>query len=115
MNNIISGALLYFFACLGLYTAIIQTARFFARREKRWFDNVTVILSVKGREEGIEYMLRSLVSYTDMITDGRGRPEILVVDTGMERETAAICGKFNKVKVCGSDEICDIMRAVVDR
>lgn len=112
MNNI-AEALLYFFACIGICTVIVKIVRTFLYSGKHWFDNVTVILKIKGREESIEYMLRSLVSYTDMISDGRGRPEILVLDTGMESETAAVCDKFSKVKVCGSDEVFEIMRTLV--
>jgi len=104
MNKIILEALLYFFACIGIYTIIAKIVKSIIYRGKHWFDNVTVILNVKGREDGMEYILRSLVSYTDMITDGRGCPEIVVIDNGMEPETAAVCNKFNKIKVCNTAE-----------
>jgi cellulose synthase/poly-beta-1,6-N-acetylglucosamine synthase-like glycosyltransferase len=71
-------------------------------------DRITLIVSSKGHDEKIEYLLRSLLFKAHGF-HLKILPIIIVVDEGMDEETKAICeklsGEYGCINICASQEL----------
>jgi hypothetical protein len=105
MLEIIVGTALAFLAIVGAAEIAVHIRNSFFEKIP---DGVTEVVTVRGHDESVEYRLRSLnASERPGILPSRTR--IVVVDEGMDAETAAICGKladeYGNITVCAPGEL----------
>ena len=76
-------------------------------------DRVIVIVTAKGKDEKLEYILRSIASRTELITTDGKPPQIVVADLGMDKETKEVCKLLEKeidsLRICQTIEIPKII------
>lgn len=107
MLEIIVGTALAFLAVVGAAEVAVHI-------RNEFFDKmpcgVTAVLTARGHDESVEYRLRSLL--TASYTGGKSEEaHIIVVDEGMDEETAAICEKLaaehGNISVCAPEELAE--------
>lgn len=74
---------------------------------------VTILLSVRGHEEDIEYTLKSLIAQYQWAGDSRQSCRIVCLDHQMDEETKFICERICQhypfVKICNPEQACELL------
>lgn len=106
MLQIISGTLLAFFAIIGA-SELLRAAGDFLLKPKK--GRVTFIVTPRGHDEQIEYMIRSVVYKAGAFSSASTKPLVIVIDNGMDEETKKICeilsGELGCVEICKTNEL----------
>ena len=75
---------------------------------------VTIFLSVYGHDEGIEYMLKSLISQYEWSDKCVGKYRIVRLDHHMDPETKFICETISRhysfVKICPPEKALELLQ-----
>lgn len=109
MVEILAGAVLVFFAVLGIAEGWGTLKGYLLTPRD---DRATFVVSCRGRDEQIEYFVRSLQARTE---DMRFKyaPLIIVVDMGMDEETKDVCMRLQReikgLKMCGRHELTTVL------
>jgi len=111
MLQIIAGTILAFFAIVGAAEMFRSLCAFFLKPRENKF---TFIITSRGKDEQIEYIIRSLVFKAGFLNAVCKSPCIIIIDQGMDDETKKICEILNNemgcIKVCQSKELATILK-----
>jgi cellulose synthase/poly-beta-1,6-N-acetylglucosamine synthase-like glycosyltransferase len=106
-------ALFWVFAIMGFIELLQKISNQFYVYGKNKLEDISVVVTVRRREDKIEYILRSLLVQLEGIATRRGQPDIYVVDAGMDNETfdivAAFCEDHDNVVLCREREALNCM------
>lgn len=103
MFDIIIKMFIAIFCSLGICCLINLAINYYLMRKDNPIKDISIIVITKGHCNEAEYVIRSLVCATTNIKTENGMPQIILVDDGMDDETASICSylesDFDMVKV----------------
>ena len=113
MLNVLPLAFLWFFAIIGAIELFTKAYRSLYERDLKRLGKMTVVFGVKGRYESMEYALKKILMLTDELVTSDGHPEILIVNMGMDNDTATVCNMIEKdipcIRVCTESEMHSII------
>lgn len=111
MLDWIAGLIVAFFAVIGITEFIRSGLRYFLSPPQ---DRVTYIVRVRGRDERVEYIVRSLACVAREQC-AAGSPVIVLIDEDMDTQTRAVCdvlaGELGCVRICKTHELPQVMAA----
>jgi hypothetical protein len=111
MLQIIAGTMLAFFAIVGAAEMFRSLCSFLLKPKENKF---TFLVTSRGKDEQIEYIIRSLVFKAGLLNVVCKTPCIIIIDQGMDEETKRICDILNKemgcIKVCSLNELTTILK-----
>lgn len=117
--NIILEACFWVFAIMGFVELLVKISSLFFVYGKSEVEDVSVIISVKGKEERLEYILRSVESHLEGLRTRRGGADFYLVDLGMDKDTyltaATLCDDYQNVALCHREEIQKIWEEKTQR
>lgn len=106
MLQIVAGTILAFLAIIGAAEMFHSLCRFFLKPKG---GKVTFLVTSRGNDEQIEYIIRSLILKAGIVNAVSNNPCIVIIDQGMSEETKKICNILSKemgcIKVCKSNEL----------
>lgn len=105
----IFGVVFAFLAAVGATELLRSGLRYFLSPPR---DRVTYMVHVRGRDERVEYIVRSLVcAAREQGADGH--PVIVLIDEDMDAQTRQICdtlaGELGCVRVCKTHELPQVL------
>lgn len=110
---IIIEAFFWVFAIMGLVELLVKISSLFFVYGKSRVDDVSIIISVSGKEDKLEYIIRSLESNLEGLHTKRGGADIYLIDLGMDQDTfmtaGSLCDDYNNVSLCHKEEIVKIL------
>lgn len=110
---IVMEAVFWVFAIMGFVELLVKISSLFFVYGKSEVDDVSILISVSGKEERLEYILRSFQTNLEGLHTKKGGADIYLIDLGMDRETfmtaANLCDDYNNVSLCHKEEIVKIL------
>jgi hypothetical protein len=105
MFEILLGTVFAFFSIVGIAEICRSIKEHFLTTSG---ENIAFVISLRGHNDRIEYLVRSLVFRGGELRTRRA-PAVLLVDDGMDEETRRICDilarELNCVHICKSGEV----------
>lgn len=103
-----------FFVTAGIIGVSIYLSNFIMSRGKNIVDGVTILVMAKGECKKAEYLIRALANATAGIKTVEGRPNIIIIDGGMDKKTANVCTllewDYDFVNVFSKDKALEVLK-----
>jgi hypothetical protein len=111
MLQIIAGTILAFFAIVGAAELFRSLCSFLLKPSTNKF---SFLITSRGKDEQMEYVIRSLVFKAGLLNVVCKTPCIIIIDQGMDEETKKISdilsNEMGCIKVCKSKELATILK-----